>query len=39
LREWFPFLWGDITEEERIIYSSILRRLDEIADIFDQGGE
>jgi hypothetical protein len=33
LREWYPFLWGEFTEEDKERYASILRQLMVIADI------
>ena len=33
VRAWFPFLWGEISDTDASRYSSIIRQLQEIADI------
>ncbi|HDP79446.1 MAG TPA: hypothetical protein ENN21_01240 [Spirochaetes bacterium] len=33
LREWFPFLWGELSEEDEERYFSILNQLQELADL------
>ncbi len=33
LKEWFPVFWGAGSEQDLILYASILRQLDEIASI------
>lgn len=35
LRDWFPVLWGEGTEEERRKYASLLRSLEELAALRD----
>lgn len=35
LRTWFPFLWGEETEDERELYASILRQLEKLAEILN----
>ncbi len=35
LRSWFPFLWGEGTEDDSIRYKSIIRQLSECAE-FDE---
>lgn len=37
LRNWFPFLWGEETEDERERYASVLRQLKKLAEIFEDG--
>ncbi|GEM_PF-1974474 len=33
IKEWYPFLWGDISDEDRIRYKDILRTLKQYADL------
>lgn len=33
LRSWFPFLWGEGTEDDDVRYKSIIRQLSEYAEI------
>jgi hypothetical protein len=33
IMEWYPFIWGDISDEDKIRYKDILRTLKQYADL------